>query len=662
MVSATTDRRLGLAGNTAFKPPVDCATTASITLSGEQVIDGVTTSGSRVLVKDQVSAADNGIYDSSSAAWTRAIDANGNYDLKSGTLVLVAAGTVNAGRVYECTAANPITPGTTSITWAVSLTASISTLSFLQAGTGAVARDAQSKMREVVSAEDFGAIGDGVTDDYAAISAAISAAIASGVKRVVLTAGKNYLVSQTLYVSASGLVIDGYGATLTSASVNASGLRIGWNGSAFSKTDNVTVRGLTFVGADTGAGSTYSYAIAVEPPSTNPYVKGGGCSNIRIVDCNASGHAIGFVATAADKFKVIGGTLGGMEYHSALTAGGYGVLLQTCFSAGVYATQFDGQAGDRHAVYVSADPSRTFNNDNVCKGVTLTGLRIDWAGVTGITGFEAAIVLRAPEDAAVTGCSITGGYGCIDYEGENGNGKNISITGNVLDLPTSGGSERACVTFTRTSGSYICTGASISGNTMVASGSNLLNVSLNYVDNVTVHSNTLSQTGGVAPIKFGGTVTNAYVGGGSIYASSPNSVYYFSGSGNANITIARSQLNLSGASLYNFVTTPTGLTHDYTRVGVIRANSTGTPVVVSNPDEAIASVATDANGIAVTFTDQVSDVTYSNVFFGTANSSIVNAYYRSSSGQQVVIGVLSAAATAVPAASNNYDIVVFLKS
>lgn len=45
-------------------------------------------------------------------------------------------------------------------------------VTFLQAGTGAVSRSVQSKMREVVSITDFGAVGDGVTDDYAAIMAA----------------------------------------------------------------------------------------------------------------------------------------------------------------------------------------------------------------------------------------------------------------------------------------------------------------------------------------------------------------------------------------------------------------------------------------------------------------------------------------------------------
>lgn len=51
---------------------------------------------------------------------------------------------------------------------------------FIQAGTGAIARTAQAKMRESVSVADFGAVGDGVTNDMAAITNAIAALVAKG--------------------------------------------------------------------------------------------------------------------------------------------------------------------------------------------------------------------------------------------------------------------------------------------------------------------------------------------------------------------------------------------------------------------------------------------------------------------------------------------------
>ncbi len=98
------------------KSPVACATTANITLSGEQTIDGVATSASSVLVKDQSTASQNGIYVSASGSWTRATDMDGGSEAV-GALVFVSGGTANANSQWAVSTPSPITIGTTGIAW-----------------------------------------------------------------------------------------------------------------------------------------------------------------------------------------------------------------------------------------------------------------------------------------------------------------------------------------------------------------------------------------------------------------------------------------------------------------------------------------------------------------------------------------------------------------
>ncbi|MCD5994136.1 head decoration protein [Pseudomonas sp. CDFA 602] len=99
----------------SWKSPVRAATTANITLSGAQTIDGVSiVAGDRVLVKSQTAGSGNGIYLASAGAWTRSTDFDaGNEAL--GAATFVSEGTTLGNTVWLQTTDAPITIGTTAL-------------------------------------------------------------------------------------------------------------------------------------------------------------------------------------------------------------------------------------------------------------------------------------------------------------------------------------------------------------------------------------------------------------------------------------------------------------------------------------------------------------------------------------------------------------------
>ncbi|MEE3636518.1 hypothetical protein UIA24_20030 [Pseudomonas sp. AL 58] len=101
-----------------IKNSVRVATTGAIALSGVQTIDAIVlVAGDRVLVKNQASGAQNGIYVVAAGAWVRALDADESVEVKPGMLVGVDAGTVNGGSVWRLSNATPPTLGTTALTF-----------------------------------------------------------------------------------------------------------------------------------------------------------------------------------------------------------------------------------------------------------------------------------------------------------------------------------------------------------------------------------------------------------------------------------------------------------------------------------------------------------------------------------------------------------------
>lgn len=94
------------------------ATTGNIALSGLSTIDGIALSElDRVLVKDQTTGADNGIYVASTGEWGRATDFDGTPvgEVVNGDLVPVESGNTHANTIWVLTTPDPITVGSTAL-------------------------------------------------------------------------------------------------------------------------------------------------------------------------------------------------------------------------------------------------------------------------------------------------------------------------------------------------------------------------------------------------------------------------------------------------------------------------------------------------------------------------------------------------------------------
>jgi hypothetical protein len=112
-----------------YKESVRASTAAAITtLAGgaPNITDGVTlVAGDRILVKNQATASQNGIYSvttlgtGANGTWTRTTDADAAGELTTGVSLWVEEGTLNGGKRFTLTTTGAITIGTTALTFAI---------------------------------------------------------------------------------------------------------------------------------------------------------------------------------------------------------------------------------------------------------------------------------------------------------------------------------------------------------------------------------------------------------------------------------------------------------------------------------------------------------------------------------------------------------------
>ena len=272
------------------KAACQVGTTTNITLSGLQTIDGYTTlSGDRVLVKNQSTSAQNGIYIASATAWTRAVDIDVWSEVPGAYTVLLNGGQADTG--WVCTAAQTGTIGVTAMPWV-----QFSGNSTYYAGTGlTLASNTFSITNTGVTAATYGSASQTVTfviNAQGQITSATSQNIAIAASQI--TSGT---ISSSL-VSGSYTGITGVG-TLTAGTWNASTISVPYGG-----TGATSLTGYVY-GNGTGA-----MTAATTIPTT---ALSGTITNAQLANSTISGVALG-----GNLFSLtIGSNLSGTSYNGS---------------------------------------------------------------------------------------------------------------------------------------------------------------------------------------------------------------------------------------------------------------------------------------------------------------------------------------------------------
>lgn len=278
---------------------------------------------------------------------------------------------------------------------------------FLQSGAGAVARTAQAKSREVVSPEDFGAVGNGTTDDTAALQSAITYAATFGAEVHCKAACYKTTAKITLPKS---VTLRGRGFGFATAQFKPAALRD--MGTQIYKAHNGT--GIEVVGTGAYSTSAGMYGIVVTS-DYDLYATGDGfvidqVGTYNIEHCQAwscGGHGFTVGVTAGD---VTGHVILRRCYVNNCTGRAYNIrakwmLLDRCLSDGC-----------THGAYFDNAPDGMIQNCHF-EGFTTCGVR--FANANSGTRFTGKNFIASTNAGAARGVQIdnVAGNSLVDCSG-----------------------------------------------------------------------------------------------------------------------------------------------------------------------------------------------------------------------------------------------------
>ena len=422
----------------SWKEPAQAATTANITLSGLQTIDGVAlAAGNIVLVKNQTNAAQNGIYVASAGAWTYAPGST-TWAQYVGAMIFVDGG-AQAGTLWYNLAQPGGTLGTTNMTWS-----NFSTSGSYTAGTGLTLTGSAFSITPVGTAGTYGsasAVPVFVTNASGQVSSVTNTSIAiSGSQITSGTVGSSY-------ISGSYTGITGVG-TLTAGTWNASVI-----GATYGGTGVATLTGLAY---------------------------GNGTSAFTAATASQITTAIGntFVTNATNATYLIGGAAGQIPYQSASNV--------TAFTAAGTSGQVLTSAGAGTPTWTTPTTGTvtSVSGTGTVNGITLTGT------VTSSGSLTLGGTLGSIANSQLTNSSITFGSTAVSLGSTVSALNAVSIGATTASTGAFTYASLSSTTSTTPTLSFnasncsFASGATVSGNYLqfvLQNKSNTANASTNYV-------------------------------------------------------------------------------------------------------------------------------------------------------------------------------------
>lgn len=357
-------------------------------------------------------------------------------------------------------------------------------IGYIQGSSGSVATTVQTKLREIVSVKDFGAVGDGIANDTTAIQNALN----SGAKNVDLC-GLTYSCN-SLTLSSNQRLFNGQ------INARSSGL------SLLVLTNGCTLENVTAVGSGNNAEQTYE--ILVRVGALNTTVLSSTVERIKIIGCtfrDSNGHACQI--SYANDVLVQGNTANNLRYAGFRFIGCTNVRVNDNKIYNITGLSATNNYNGYGITFTSSSTISVASGSIVCKDCVAANNTISnvntWNGLDTHGGENITFIGNI-----ITDCAFPiGVVSCPKPSSITIPAKNVAVVGNSIDCTNVIDPARRSFGITisgESTGSI--QGASVTGNTLIRCGDPGNNIAgaiqIQYTDGCVISGNTL-----IEPYVFG---------------------------------------------------------------------------------------------------------------------------------------------------------------